>query len=101
MDIFYGPDMFHYSVAMQMDRPRFAIDRPAYNLPDFDREFDKKSRQFPVREKVKKLFRYRITASPQSRHELHVFPSHKLYLWRALCRDQIVESPVAMTQRKD
>ncbi|XP_031701762.1 solute carrier family 26 member 9 [Anarrhichthys ocellatus] len=42
---------------MQRDRPRYVIDRPAYNLPDFDGEFDKKSRQFPVGEKVRKLFR--------------------------------------------
>ncbi|KAM4609770.1 solute carrier family 26 member 9-like [Polymixia lowei] len=42
---------------MHQDRPRFVIDRPAYNLPDFDREFDKKNRQFPIGEKVKKLFR--------------------------------------------
>ncbi|XP_029362472.1 solute carrier family 26 member 9 [Echeneis naucrates] len=42
---------------MHRDHPRYVIDRPAYNLPDFDREFDKKSRQFPVGEKVKKLFR--------------------------------------------
>ncbi|XP_029282332.1 solute carrier family 26 member 9 [Cottoperca gobio] len=42
---------------MHRDRPRYVIDRPAYNLPDFDGEFDKKSRQFPVGEKVKKLFR--------------------------------------------
>ncbi|XP_023271363.1 solute carrier family 26 member 9 isoform X2 [Seriola lalandi dorsalis] len=42
---------------MQQDHPRYVIDRPAYNRPDFDREFDKKSRQFPVGEKVKKLFR--------------------------------------------
>ncbi|XP_054464699.1 solute carrier family 26 member 9-like [Anoplopoma fimbria] len=42
---------------MHRDRPRYVIDRPAYNLPDFDREFDKKSRQFPVGEKVRKLFR--------------------------------------------
>ncbi|KAM9855893.1 solute carrier family 26 member 9-like [Aulostomus maculatus] len=42
---------------MPQDRPQYVIDRPAYNLPDFNREFDKKSRQFPVGEKVKKLFR--------------------------------------------
>ncbi|XP_075958657.1 solute carrier family 26 member 9-like [Anarhichas minor] len=42
---------------MQRDRPRYVIDRPAYNLPDFDGEFDKKSRRFPVGEKVRKLFR--------------------------------------------
>lgn len=50
-----------FAVAMQQDRPRYVIDRPAYNLQDFDTEFDKKSRQFPVGEKVKKCFRYRIT----------------------------------------
>lgn len=70
----YGPDRFHYSVAMQTDRPRYVIDRPAYNLPDFDREFDKKSRQFPVREKVKKLFRYRVDVN------YIIFPSHTLDL---------------------
>uniref|UniRef100_A0A7N8WYD5 Solute carrier family 26 member 9 n=1 Tax=Mastacembelus armatus TaxID=205130 RepID=A0A7N8WYD5_9TELE len=32
---------------MQQNRPRYVVDRPAYNLPDFDKEFDKKSRQFP------------------------------------------------------
>ncbi|XP_035511741.1 solute carrier family 26 member 9-like [Morone saxatilis] len=46
---------------MHSNRPRYAIDRPAYNLPDFDREFDKKSRQFPVGEKVKKLFRCSVS----------------------------------------
>uniref|UniRef100_G3PAD1 STAS domain-containing protein n=1 Tax=Gasterosteus aculeatus aculeatus TaxID=481459 RepID=G3PAD1_GASAC len=42
---------------MQRGRPRYVIDRPAYNLPDFDGEFDKKSRQFSAGEKVRKLFR--------------------------------------------
>ncbi|XP_065816925.1 solute carrier family 26 member 9 [Labrus bergylta] len=42
---------------MPENRPRYVIDRPAYNLPDFDREFDKKSRQLPVGEKLKKPFR--------------------------------------------
>lgn len=86
---------------MHPDRPRYVIDRPAYNLPDFDREFVKKSRQFPVGEKVKKLFRYRITTSPWINMNHPVFPLHKLYLWQALCRDQIVAIPVAMTQCKD
>lgn len=49
--------MFQYATAMQQDRPRYVIDRTAYNLSDFDKEFDKKSRQFPIGEKVKKLFR--------------------------------------------
>ncbi|XP_076023060.1 solute carrier family 26 member 9-like [Genypterus blacodes] len=42
---------------MEKDRPRYLIDRPAYNLPDFNREFDKKNRQFPIGDKVKKVFR--------------------------------------------
>lgn len=78
--VFYCLTVSRYAIAMHGDRPRYVIDRPAYNLPDFDREFDKKSRQFPVGEKVKKLFRYSIAISPHSQHELHVFPSHKLYL---------------------
>ncbi len=72
--------MFLNAIAMQADRPRYVIDRPAYNLPDFDKEFDKKSREFPLGEKAKKLFRYRITIAVHSQHELHVFISHKLYL---------------------
>ncbi|XP_041656327.1 solute carrier family 26 member 9-like [Cheilinus undulatus] len=42
---------------MPENRPRYVIDRPAYNLPDFDGEFDKKTRQLPVGEKVKKHLR--------------------------------------------
>ncbi|KAF3861065.1 hypothetical protein F7725_001320 [Dissostichus mawsoni] len=33
---------------MHRPRPRYVIDRPVFNLPDFDQEFDKKSRQFPI-----------------------------------------------------
>lgn len=51
--------VFQGSSAMPLDRPRYVIDRSAYTLPDFDREFDKKSRQFPVGEKLSTLFRYR------------------------------------------
>ncbi|XP_075898115.1 solute carrier family 26 member 9-like [Nelusetta ayraudi] len=42
---------------MHLDRPRYVIDRSAYTLPDFDRDFDKKSRQFPVGERLGTLFR--------------------------------------------
>ncbi|XP_035499739.2 solute carrier family 26 member 9-like isoform X2 [Scophthalmus maximus] len=49
--------MFQYAVAMHQDRPRCVIDRPVFNLPEFDREYDKRRRQFPVGEKVKKIFR--------------------------------------------
>lgn len=37
--------------------PRYVIDRAVYSLPHFDKEFDKKSRHFPVQDKVKKFFR--------------------------------------------
>ncbi|KAK0139387.1 Solute carrier family 26 member 9 [Merluccius polli] len=43
--------------AMDQDAPRYVVDRSSYNVADFDRDFDKKDRQFPVGEKVKKLFR--------------------------------------------
>ncbi|XP_068598912.1 solute carrier family 26 member 9-like [Brachionichthys hirsutus] len=46
---------------MHPHRPRYVIDRAAYNLPEFDKEFDKKARQFPVGEKVKKLFRCSVS----------------------------------------
>uniref|UniRef100_A0A8C7I699 Solute carrier family 26 member 9 n=1 Tax=Oncorhynchus kisutch TaxID=8019 RepID=A0A8C7I699_ONCKI len=42
---------------MQQESPRYVINRPAYSLPDFDGEFDKKKRAFPIGEKVKKCFR--------------------------------------------
>ncbi|KAM6982607.1 solute carrier family 26 member 9-like isoform 2-T2 [Tautogolabrus adspersus] len=42
---------------MTENRPRYVIDRPAYNLADFDGEFDKKSRQLPIGERLKKPFR--------------------------------------------
>ncbi|KAJ8370453.1 hypothetical protein SKAU_G00104810 [Synaphobranchus kaupii] len=42
---------------MHQNCPRYVIDRPAYSLPIFDEGFDKKSRSFPVGEKVKKFFR--------------------------------------------
>lgn len=64
---------------MQQDRPRYVVDRPTYNLPEFDKVYEKKSREFPVGEKVKKHFRYRIMILLHSQHELHVFLSRKLY----------------------
>lgn len=87
--------MCQYSLAMQPDRPRYVIDRLAYNLPDFDKEFDKKSRQFPVGEKVKKLLRYRTAiSSTQSTLNPRVFPSHTLSASdKLLCCDQIGGEP--------
>ncbi|KAK7884945.1 hypothetical protein WMY93_028068 [Mugilogobius chulae] len=42
---------------MHQDQPRYVVDRAVFNLPDFEREFDKKSRHFPIDEKIKKFFR--------------------------------------------
>lgn len=53
-----GLIVFQDNSAMHLDRPRYVIDRSAYTLPDFDREFDKKSRQFPFGEKLRSLCRY-------------------------------------------
>ncbi|XP_036447954.1 solute carrier family 26 member 9-like [Colossoma macropomum] len=41
---------------MQAVRPRYAVNRPAYSQPEFDEEFDRKTRSFPLGDKVKKVF---------------------------------------------
>uniref|UniRef100_A0A3B4E9L9 STAS domain-containing protein n=1 Tax=Pygocentrus nattereri TaxID=42514 RepID=A0A3B4E9L9_PYGNA len=41
---------------MQAVRPRYAVNRPAYSQPEFDEEFDRKRRSFPLGDKVKKVF---------------------------------------------
>uniref|UniRef100_W5K1I4 Solute carrier family 26 member 9 n=1 Tax=Astyanax mexicanus TaxID=7994 RepID=W5K1I4_ASTMX len=38
-------------------RPRYAINRSAYSQPDFDEEFGRRRRSFPLGDKVKKVFR--------------------------------------------
>lgn len=53
---------------MQPARPRYVIDRSAYTLPDFDTEFDKKSRQFPAGAKLSALVRYRTLNYMPSYH---------------------------------
>ncbi|NXI12101.1 S26A9 protein, partial [Irena cyanogastra] len=42
---------------MSQARPRYAIERPAYSVSLFDEEFEKKSRTYPVGEKLRNLFR--------------------------------------------
>ncbi|XP_019402087.1 PREDICTED: solute carrier family 26 member 9 [Crocodylus porosus] len=42
---------------MNQTRPRYVIDRPAYSVGVFDEEFEKKSRSYPLGEKLKNLFR--------------------------------------------
>ncbi|KAL6483367.1 hypothetical protein MHYP_G00082390 [Metynnis hypsauchen] len=41
---------------MQAVRPHYAVNRPAYSQPEFDEEFDRKRRSFPLGDKVKKVF---------------------------------------------
>lgn len=81
---------------MHPDRPRYVIDRPAYNLPDFDREFVRKSRRFPVGERVRRFFRYRITNLDRPGATMKPTPSQytsfvsgsiqRLDVLRAFCR---------------
>ncbi|NXK26800.1 S26A9 protein, partial [Arenaria interpres] len=42
---------------MNHARPRYVIERPAYSVSLFDEEFEKKSRSYPIGEKLKNLFR--------------------------------------------
>lgn len=42
---------------MSHARPRYVIDRPAYSVSLFDEEFEKKSRSYPIGEKLKNHFR--------------------------------------------
>ncbi|XP_063064615.1 solute carrier family 26 member 9-like isoform X1 [Engraulis encrasicolus] len=42
---------------MQQDGVRYRIDRPAYSQAAFDETFNRKSRSFPFRDKIKKAFR--------------------------------------------
>ncbi|XP_044307355.1 solute carrier family 26 member 9 [Varanus komodoensis] len=42
---------------MNEARPRYVINRPAYSSKYFDEEFERKSRSYPLGEKIKNLFR--------------------------------------------
>ncbi|KAK2825119.1 hypothetical protein Q7C36_019046 [Tachysurus vachellii] len=42
---------------MHRDCPRYSVDRPAYSQQDFDEEFNRKRRNYPLGEKVRKFFR--------------------------------------------
>ncbi|OWK54057.1 Solute carrier family 26 member 9 [Lonchura striata] len=52
---------------MSQARPRYAIERPAYSVSLFDEEFEKKTRTYPVGEKLRNLFRFKLTL-------FHLFP---------------------------
>ncbi|NXD31460.1 S26A9 protein, partial [Spelaeornis formosus] len=57
---------------MSQARPRYAIERPAYSVSLFDEEFEKKTRTYPVGEKLRNLFR--CSASRFKLTFLRLFP---------------------------
>nr|XP_060628872.1 solute carrier family 26 member 9 [Anolis sagrei ordinatus] len=57
-------------------RPRYVIDRPAYSSKDFDEEFERKNRSYPLGEKIKHLFR----CSP-SRFKLILYSLFPILVW--------------------
>ncbi|NXX16200.1 S26A9 protein, partial [Podargus strigoides] len=61
---------------MNHTRPRYVIERPAYSVSLFDEEFEKKSRSYPVGEKLKNLFR-----CSASRFKLIVFSLFPILVW--------------------
>ncbi|NXQ34555.1 S26A9 protein, partial [Alaudala cheleensis] len=61
---------------MSQARPRYAIERPAYSVSLFDEEFEKKSRTYPVGEKLRNLFR-----CSSSRFRLTLFRLFPILAW--------------------
>nr|XP_025967806.1 solute carrier family 26 member 9 [Dromaius novaehollandiae] len=61
---------------MNHTRPRYVIERPAYSVSLFDEEFEKKSRSYPVGEKLKNLFR-----CSASRFKLILFSLFPILAW--------------------
>ncbi|XP_060628872.2 solute carrier family 26 member 9 [Anolis sagrei] len=57
-------------------RPRYVINRPAYSSKDFDEEFERKNRSYPLGEKIKHLFR----CSP-SRFKLILYSLFPILVW--------------------
>ncbi|NXH48019.1 S26A9 protein, partial [Dicaeum eximium] len=61
---------------MSQARPRYAIERPAYSVSLFDEEFEKKSRTYPIGEKLRNLFR-----CSASRFKLTLFCLFPILAW--------------------
>uniref|UniRef100_A0A8C6JQ13 STAS domain-containing protein n=1 Tax=Melopsittacus undulatus TaxID=13146 RepID=A0A8C6JQ13_MELUD len=61
---------------MNQARPRYVIERPAYSLSLFDEEFEKKSRTYPVGDKLRNLFR-----CSASRLKLILFSLFPILVW--------------------
>ncbi|NWT83370.1 S26A9 protein, partial [Lanius ludovicianus] len=61
---------------MSQARPRYVIERPAYSVSLFDEEFEKKTRTYPVGEKLRNLFR-----CSASRFKLTLFRLFPILAW--------------------
>ncbi|NXE01481.1 S26A9 protein, partial [Chaetorhynchus papuensis] len=61
---------------MSQARPRYVIERPAYSVSLFDEEFEKKTRTYPVGEKLRNLFR-----CSASRLKLTLFRLFPILVW--------------------
>ncbi|NXE42940.1 S26A9 protein, partial [Ptilorrhoa leucosticta] len=61
---------------MSQARPRYAVERPAYSVSLFDEEFEKKTRTYPVGEKLRNLFR-----CSASRFKLTLFRLFPILAW--------------------
>ncbi|NXY50072.1 S26A9 protein, partial [Ceuthmochares aereus] len=61
---------------MNHARPRYVIERPAYSVSLFDEEFEKKSRSYPIGEKLKNAFR-----CSASRFKLILFSLFPILVW--------------------
>ncbi|NXW35914.1 S26A9 protein, partial [Phaetusa simplex] len=61
---------------MNHARPRYVVERPAYSVSLFDEEFEKKSRSYPIGEKLKNLFR-----CSASRFKLTLFSLFPILVW--------------------
>ncbi|NWV78390.1 S26A9 protein, partial [Dasyornis broadbenti] len=61
---------------MSQARPRYVVERPAYSVSLFDEEFEKKTRAYPVGEKLRNLFR-----CSASRFKLTLFRLFPILAW--------------------
>ncbi|NXJ30689.1 S26A9 protein, partial [Dicrurus megarhynchus] len=61
---------------MSQARPRYVIERPAYSVSLFDEEFEKKTRTYPVGEKLRNVFR-----CSASRFKLTLFRLFPILAW--------------------
>ncbi|KAJ7397914.1 Solute carrier family 26 member 9 [Pitangus sulphuratus] len=61
---------------MSQARPRYVVERPAYSVSLFDEEFEKKTRTYPLGEKLRSLFR-----CSASRFKLALFRLFPILVW--------------------